>query len=292
MEIKKINDELFYITDTTNIPLIKTPEGFIIFDSPIDKDKAKKVKKIIEENEIKPKFLILSHHHADHTGGASYLKEYFNLTVLTSESEKLFIENPMIEPIYLAQGANPPKEFLSKWVKSEPVKVDKVIQQGKQEIGGRTLEVLDLSGHSIGMIGIKVDDFVFSADCFFSNEILKKYIVPYFHDKDKFIEKLNYIKAFEFLYILPSHGALYSRNEANSVLEENIKVVNNVEKQILTIIETPKNVEEILTSLNLPLTDFVVSYLIKSSAQSILFSLLNKGDIKTYTKNCITYFAK
>ena len=291
MEIKKINDELFYIADTTNIPLIKTPEGFIIFDAPINKDKAKKVKKIIEENEIKPKFLILSHHHADHTGGASYLKEYFNLTVLTSESEKLFIENPMIEPIYLAQGANPPKEFLTKWVKSEPVKVDEVVQQGEQEIGGRRIEFLDLSGHSIGMIGVKVDDVIFSADCFFSDEILKKYIVPYFHDKDKFIEKLNYIKAFEFLYILPSHGALYSRNEANSILEENIKVVNNVEKQILTIIETPKNVEEILTSLNLPLTDFVVSYLIKSSAQSILFSLLNKGDIKTYTKNCITYFA-
>jgi len=292
MEIKKINDELFYIADTTNIPLIKTPEGFIIFDAPIDKDKAKKVKKIIEENEIKPKFLILSHHHADHTGGASYLKEYFNLTVLTSESEKLFIENPMIEPIYLAQGANPPKEFLTKWVKSEPVKVDEVVQQGEQEIGGRRIKFLDLSGHSIGMMGVKVDDVIFSADCFFSDEILKKYIVPYFHDKDKFIEKLNYIKAFEFLYILPSHGALYSRNEANSILEENIKVVNNVEKQILTIIETPKNVEEILTSLNLPLTDFVVSYLIKSSAQSILFSLLNKGDIKTYTKNCITYFAK
>jgi len=291
MEIKKINDELFYIADTTNIPLIKTPEGFIIFDAPINKDKAKKVKKIIEENEIKPKFLILSHHHADHTGGASYLKEYFNLTVLTSESEKLFIENPMIEPIYLAQGANPPKEFLTKWVKSEPVKVDEVVQQGEQEIGGRRIEFLDLSGHSIGMMGVKVDDVIFSADCFFSDEILKKYIVPYFHDKDKFIEKLNYIKAFEFLYILPSHGALYSRNEANSILEENIKVVNNVEKQILTIIETPKNVEEILTSLNLPLTDFVVSYLIKSSAQSILFSLLNKGDIKTYTKNCITYFA-
>lgn len=292
MEIKKINDELFYIADTTNIPLIKTPEGFIIFDAPIDKDKAKKVKKIIEENKIKPKFLILSHHHADHTGGASYLKEYFNLTVLTSESEKLFIENPMIEPIYLAQGANPPKEFLTKWVKSEPVKVDEVVQPGEQEIGERRIEFLDLSGHSIGMIGVKVDDVIFSADCFFSNEILKKYIIPYFHDKDKFIEKLNYIKAFEFLYILPSHGALYSRNEANSILEENIKVVNNVEKQILTIIETPKNVEEILTSLNLPLTDFVVSYLIKSSAQSILFSLLNKGDIKTYTKNCITYFAK
>jgi len=292
MEIKKINDELFYIADTTNIPLIKTPEGFIIFDAPINKDKAKKVKKIIEENEIKPKFLTLSHHHADHTGGASYLKEYFNLTVLTSESEKLFIENPMIEPIYLAQGANPPKEFLTKWVKSEPVKVDEVVQQGEQEIGGRRIEFLDLSGHSIGMMGVKVDDVIFSADCFFSDEILKKYIVPYFHDKDKFIEKLNYIKAFEFLYILPSHGALYSRNEANSILEENIKVVNNVEKQILTIIETPKNVEEILTSLNLPLTDFVVSYLIKSSAQSILFSLLNKGDIKTYTKNCITYFAK
>ena len=292
MEIKKICEGLFCIADTTNIPLIETSEGFIIFDAAIDKDKAKKIKRILEEHNIKPKFLILSHHHADHTGGASFLKEYFNLTVLTSELEKPFIENPLLEPIYLSQGANPPKEFLSKWVKSEPVKVDKVIQVGLQEIGGKRLEILDLSGHSIGMIGAKVDGIIFSADCFFSDEILKKYIVPYFHDKDKFIETLNYIKALDFSYILPSHGNLYSKVEAISVIDENINVVVEIENRILNAIGSPKNIEEIVASLSLPSEDFVVSSLIKSSVQSVLFSLLNKSVIKTITKNCVTYFAK
>jgi len=292
MEIKKIKEGLFYISDTTNIPIIETPEGFILFDATIDKDKAKKVKKILEENSIKPRFLILSHHHADHTGGASFLKEYFNLTVLTSELEKPFIENPLLEPIYLSQGANPPRDFLSKWVKSEPVKVDKVVQTGLQEIGRRRLDILDLSGHSIDMIGAKVDDIIFSADCFFSDEILKKYIVPYFHNKDKFIEKLNYIMTLDFSYILPSHGNFYSKTEAVHIIEENINVVVDIENKILNAIASPKNTEQIITLLDLASEDFVVSYLIKSSVQSILFSLLNKGIIKTFTKHCITYFTK
>lgn len=292
MEIKKIKEGIYYIEDSTNMPLLETQEGFLIFDSPIDKDKAKKVRRLLDERGFIPKFLILSHHHADHTGGASFLKENYNLEVLSSEIEKAFIETPIIEPVYLSQGSSPPEEFLTKWIKSTQVKIDRVIKEGPFNLAGLPLEIFDLSGHSIGMIGIKVDSVIFSADAFFSLEVLKKYIMPYFHDKDKYIEKMTFIKSQDFEYILPSHGTLLSREEAVRIIDENIRIVEEIGQKVLNSISSPKTVEEILEELKIPVSDFVVSYLIKSSLHSILFSLLNKGRAKTRIENSTVRFVK
>ncbi len=293
MELLKISENILYVKDTTNIPIINLDGSFIIFDSPIDRDKAKKLRKILDEKSIKPDILILSHHHADHTGGAYFLKEYYGLKVMTSSLEKILIENPFIEPIYLSEGANPPKEFLSKWVLSNPVKVDELLSPGSKNINGRELEILDLSGHSIGMIGIHVNKIIFSADAFFSLEILEKYGIPYFHDKEGYLEKMNKIKSLDFEYILPSHGSLYSKEEALKIIDENTRVVLDIEEKILKeITGTKRTLEEIIIGLKIEKDDLVVSHLIKSSVQAILFSLMNKETIRTETKSCITYFVK
>ena len=197
-----------------------------------------------------------------------------------------------MEPVYLSQGANPPHEFLTKWVKSASVKIDRIVEEGPLSLGGKLFEIFDLSGHSIGMIGIKVDNIIFSADAFFSLEILQKYIVPYFHDKDKYIEKMKFIKSQDFEFILPSHGTLLSREEAVRIIDENIRVVEEIEQKVLNAISSPKTIEEILEKLQIPTSDFVVSHLIKSSLQSILFSLLNKGKAEARVENCIVRFVR
>lgn len=163
MELVKIKEGIFYIKDSTNLPLFEAGSFYALFDAPIDKDKGKKVKKIIEENKFNLKFLIFSHHHADHMGGGNFLKNYFNLKTYSSKTEKIFLENPILEPIYLSSGGNPPKDFLNKWVLGEGVLIDELIEN----LNFNGLEVLELSGHSIGMIGIKLDNIIFSADTFF-----------------------------------------------------------------------------------------------------------------------------
>ncbi|RLD12117.1 MAG: MBL fold metallo-hydrolase, partial [Caldiserica bacterium] len=195
MELRKIKEGIFYISDTTNIGVLQAKKGFVLIDAPIDKDKAKKIIKILESNGIKPTDLILTHHHADHTGGAKYLKERFNLTVYTSAKERVFIENPILEPIYLSLGGEPFKLFLTKWIKSKEVKVDRVLEDGDFEIEGKKFRILSLPGHSIDMIGVEVDGVIFSADTFFSTKILKKYIVPYFHNPYRFVESIERLKS-------------------------------------------------------------------------------------------------
>jgi len=168
MELKKVTDDIFYIEDPTNIPIIISNNGVFVVDTGIDKDKGKKIRKIIEELSLRPTYLILSHHHADHTGGAKYLKEYFNLKIISSKNEKVFIENPMLEPIYLSEGAIPMDEFLGKWVKAEGVLVD--LTTDDFNVGD--FEFLDLKGHSLGMIGVRKGRFIFASDSFFQKKSL------------------------------------------------------------------------------------------------------------------------
>lgn len=292
MEIKGIKEGIFYIPDTTNIGLFETGDGFVLIDAPIDKDKAKKVIKTLDSNGIKPSYLILTHHHADHTGSARYLKEKLNLRVYASKEERAFIEDPLLESIYLSMGGEPPKEFLTKWIKSKPVKIDDVLEEKEVIIGERSINIIALPGHSIGMIGVEVDGVIFSADTFFSTKILKKYIVPYFHNPYKFIESIEKLRNLSFNYILPSHGELYTKDEGLKVMDENIRVVKELGEKILNSLNEKKSLEGIIKSLSLPVDNLVLSFLIQSSILSYLFRFVDGGEVKINVKNGIPEFIK
>ena len=288
MELIKIKEGIFYIKDSTNLPLFEAGSFYALFDAPIDKDKSKKVKKIIEENKFNLKFLIFSHHHADHMGGGNFLKNYFNLKTYSSKTEKIFLENPILEPIYLSSGGNPPKDFLNKWVLGEGVLIDELIEN----LNFNGLEVLELSGHSIGMIGIKLDNIIFSADTFFSEEILDKYVVPYFHSYKNFLEKMSYIKNLDFSYIVPSHGELLDKESAIKVIDYNIKRLLDIKELIFKIVKEPKSVDEIIKNLNLNIESFVVAYLIKSSILNLLHEAKDNNEIEIIIKEGVTLFKK
>lgn len=288
MELVKIKEGIFYIKDSTNLPLFEAGSSFYLVDAPIDKDKAKKVKRIIEENKFNLKNLILTHHHADHTGGAKYLKESFNLKTFSSNKEKTFIENPILEPIYLSLGGNPSNEFLNKWVMSEGVLIDEEISSLKNE----NFEIIDLSGHSIGMIGILIDKILFSSDSFFSLEILEKYIVPYFHSYHKFFENMEKIKKLDFDFILPSHGNLYTKNEGLKIIDENIKFLIKIKESVLEIIKNFETLENIIYKLNINTISYVVSTLIKSSILNLLNELKDRGEVEIKIENGVVFYKK
>lgn len=288
MELIKIKEGIFYIKDSTNLPLFEAGSFYVLFDAPIDKDKSKKVKKIIEENKFNLKFLIFSHHHADHMGGGNFLKNHFNLKTYSSKTEKIFLENPILEPIYLSSGGSPPKDFLNKWVLGEEVLIDELTDN----LNFNFLEVLELSGHSIGMIGIKLDNIIFSADTFFSEEILDKYVVPYFHSYKNFLEKMSHIKNLDFSHIVPSHGELLDKESAIKVIDYNIKRLLDIKEKIFKIIKEPKSVDEIIKNLNINIESFVVAYLIKSSILNLLHEAKDNNEIEMLVKEGVPYFKK
>ncbi|BAL80505.1 MBL fold metallo-hydrolase [Caldisericum exile] len=284
MELKSVKSGIFYLEDSTNIGIIELNDGFLIIDAGIDKDKGKKIKRVLQDSGIKPTHLLLTHHHADHTGGASFLKEQFGLKVIASIEEKVFIENPILEPIYLSLGSSPNKNFLSKWVKSSEVKVDLATYEF-DKLTYDDFEIINLSGHSIGMVGLKIENILFSADAFFSKEVLDKYIVPYFHDLEKFEYSLNLIPTFNYEFIIPSHGKAYTKSEGDSIIRYNIDRINEIKEKVFNTLIKPKTLQEILFNLEVFPHDPVTYTLIESSIRSILNYFINNDEIEQFVEN-------
>ncbi len=67
----------------------------------VDPGEAKPVLKFIEENKINLKYILNTHHHEDHIGGNSTLKNKFSAKILASENDREKI--PEID-IFLSDG--------------------------------------------------------------------------------------------------------------------------------------------------------------------------------------------
>lgn len=100
------------------------------------------VDKYLTKNKLKPIAILNTHHHPDHIGGNLELKEKYKLDIYCSEYDKQRVP-----------GA------------SHLLNADQSI-----ELLGLKIKTLDLSGHTLGLIGyyLESEKVVFSGDCIFS----------------------------------------------------------------------------------------------------------------------------
>ena len=83
----------------------------LLIDAGLDGRVARQIKSMLDENQLKLKGIILTHAHADHYGGASYLSESSGARIYCGSEEKSVIDNPILESVCLFGGAYPPAEL-------------------------------------------------------------------------------------------------------------------------------------------------------------------------------------
>ncbi len=100
----------------------------------------------------KLKWLILSHKHADHAGGAAYLKERYNLEVIGSEHTAQVVgtaNEELLSLIDAKQAGGYPKDYTF-----PACPVDRVVKEGDTiSVGAIQLEVIETPGHCEGHLG-------------------------------------------------------------------------------------------------------------------------------------------
>ncbi|WP_409253465.1 MBL fold metallo-hydrolase [Bacillus sp. SCS-153A] len=236
MKLIKLNENTYYFSAAVNIGYILKDGTGLLIDTGIDDTSIKKVLKVLDQENLPLDYCIVTHAHTDHFGGASYLKKKRGVKLLAPQMEKALMENPILEPVYLWNGAYPLKELRNKFLEGKPVEIDEVIPAGVQDIGPLHVEILDLPGHSIGQAGVLYDDVLFAADAYFGQEALNKHTIPFIIDAEKTIETLEKVKELPIAGAVPGHGDF----EENLIetLQANIRVHLNLMKQITGIVET------------------------------------------------------
>jgi len=118
---------------------------------------------ILQQQQLKPIAILLTHAHFDHIGAVDDVRKQWNIPVYVHKNEKEWLSDP---------SQNGSQFFMAGAVSvSDP---DELIKgEGRLEIGSFVLQVYETPGHSPGSVSFyaKEADVVFSGDALFAGSI-------------------------------------------------------------------------------------------------------------------------
>lgn len=295
MKLNKVKDNVYYIDGAVNMGLLTSGDGSaVLVDAGVDDSVSRKVRRIIEESGFELKGIIITHAHADHSGGAPYLVKATGAKVYSSAFEKTALEFPVWEPLYLFSGAYPPAPLRNKFLFAPQVKVDGVLEPGSHNIEGIEVEVVDLSGHTLGQIGIKVDGVLFCADAVIAPEYIEKHGVPLNAHIEKALATLELLEKTSASFFVPAHGAPV--DDIKPVVEANRQRIKDTIEYITCLLKEPRTAEEVLKGVcdrfKIEMTTMTQYYLMNLTVMAYIGYLLDNGLITKFYEDNRQYFCE
>jgi glyoxylase-like metal-dependent hydrolase (beta-lactamase superfamily II) len=224
MECIALSERAWYLAGGVNCGLVAVENGLVAIDTGLDRSAANRIIRAAEGLGRPLVAVVNTHAHADHHGGNAHLVRRLGVPVYAPAVEEVIIREPRYEPIYLFGGAAPIAALDNRFLRAECSPVDRVFRPGEPlEVGGTTLEVMDLQGHSIAQVGIAVDGVLFVADAFFGMEPLAKHCIPYLVDAGRTRATLLGLRSTRFRWYVPGHGEALREPEAT--IAANLEVV-------------------------------------------------------------------
>lgn len=118
LEPMQVMDDLYFLGNYwTSAWAVKTSKGIVIIDA---LDNADEAQHYIEDglrklklNPAEIKYVIVSHAHGDHYGGANYLKKKFNPRIVMSDIDWKVFDDPTFDPKRVPIFDEPPKRDLA-----------------------------------------------------------------------------------------------------------------------------------------------------------------------------------
>ncbi|MDN5343386.1 MAG: hypothetical protein PWP28_2266 [Oceanotoga sp.] len=294
MKLNKINRSTHYIDAPTNIGIyIFKNKNVLLIDTGINKYAAKKIEDILINNNLHPKYVINTHSHTDHCGGNNYFKEnYPGIEFFSSNEEKIFIENPVYHQI-ISSSAYPSKKMKIK----NGSKIDYVLNEEMIKINDEKFQIFLFPGHTNGDIAILTNDRVcFMGDSIFSKDTLEKYPLTYLLNIEQRVDSILKMKEIDADYFVISHSEkILDKNDFMETIEENLKNIDKINKEIIEICSQPMTREDILQEF-LILHDLEVDYkgyyVDFCAISAYLNFLINEEEIEVSIQEGKLYFYK
>ncbi|XXM73850.1 MBL fold metallo-hydrolase [Lysinibacillus sphaericus] len=290
MKLQQFNQYCYAFTGAVNIGYCQKEGQGLLIDAGLDESAIKKVLKTLKQHELPLDYCVVTHAHSDHFGGAAYLKKQTGIPLYSPRMESAIIENPLLEPIYLFNGANPIKELRNKFLEGPSVKVDFHIESEENKIGPFVVRALDLPGHSYAQTGMLVEEILYAADSYFGKETLEKHVIPFIIDADETLATLEKLLHIECKGAIPGHGP-YEENFKDTV-RMNKRVHEERIQALYRLIESKREgeclenlVTQFLTLHKLDVKNLGQWLLFRTSVTAYLACLERQGRIVFYVKD-------
>src|SRR5438309_6954161 len=142
MQLTQLHEQSWLLQGGANIGVIAYEGRCLIIDSGMDKDAGRDILNAVKKLGLTPTALLITHAHADHFGGAHYLARQTGLQVYATRVEASVMSGPILEPLYLFGGAQPPKDLQHKFLLAKPCSVDVILQGNELSVDQIPLEII------------------------------------------------------------------------------------------------------------------------------------------------------
>ncbi len=147
--------------------------------------------KIIEDNNLIPQFILLTHGHIDHVGGVETIKDKYNIPFYISKKDEDLIK----EAKYIFGSFGKYKN------------ADKyLVEEDIFELGDLKIKAIETPGHSPGGMSFLVNNVIFTGDTLFRESIGRSDFIGGNHNVliDSIQSKIIVLDPD--IYVLPGHG--------------------------------------------------------------------------------------
>ena len=324
MQLIELQENTWVIQGGANIGVIAHEGRCLIIDSGMDKDTGQAILKQVKKVGLTPTALLITHAHADHTGGAHYLVRQTGLKVYATRVEASVMSGPILEPLYLFGGAQPPRELQHKFFLAKPCLADVILAGNERMVDQIPLQVLSLPGHSTEQVGVVYGNTLFVGDAFLTPEILDKHRIPFYTDIQAGLTTLRSLKSLvngadvsgtlalaqssgdthtlksqttPFKLVVAGHGEFYtSPDQAHHVIDYTVQRLESILDQVRISLEDGKthSSSTVLCSVagahGATITALPQHALYNTTVQAALSALYARGEIQPVFKdNCLLW---
>ncbi len=294
MQLIELTEHTWVIQGGANIGVIAYEGRCLIIDSGMDKDAGRDILKQVKKLGLTPTALLVTHAHADHSGGAHYLVGQTGLKVYATRVEAAVMAGPILEPLYLFSGAQPPRELQHKFLLAKPCLADVILAGNENSVDGIPVQITSLPGHSTEQVGVAFGETIFVGDAFFTPEIVDKHRIPFYTDMQVGLTTLTTLKTqtHSFKHIVAGHGEIYTAAEqANRAIDYTMHRLESILEQVRVALAdgTPRSLADILsavaTAQGATINALSQYVLCQTTVQSALSALYARGEVYPLFQN-------
>jgi glyoxylase-like metal-dependent hydrolase (beta-lactamase superfamily II) len=239
MKRDRVSDDVCVFTSTqyaqVTAGVVLTPEGAVLIDTLPFPEETREIIDYLKTEGPRGvvRYIINTHRHGDHTHG-NYLFPNADIIGhrLCRETMLKWGQDSLVE----AREATP--QLADVELRAPNVTFEREMSL---YLGGMTLELLYLPGHTIDGIGV----YIRSEKILFSGDAMMP--LPYFFwgDRAQLIESMEKIRVMELEHIVQGHGDVLLRGEIDETIDQGVAYLDNIYQKVKKRVEAGGNEREL-----------------------------------------------
>jgi glyoxylase-like metal-dependent hydrolase (beta-lactamase superfamily II) len=289
LAIEELSSRVAMIPGGVNVGVLRGEGGrCVLVDTGLNDTSGKKaIKAVREELGGEVVAILTTHAHADHFGANATVVKRTGAKVYAPAFDEAVLRYPLLQPMLLFAGADPPASMRGGFMLADPSPVDNVIEGSSVSVEGFDVEVVPLGGHSPNQLGYLVDGVFFCADVVLPETVLAKYKIPYLFSVTDHLAALDTAERISCRTAMPGHGPRVE--SLGALCEQNRSLVLEVAERVVEFAAEPTTAEAILTRLlaayGANVTDAPAFYLLHPTAYAFLTHLERQGRVRHQVKD-------